>query len=653
MRKNSYILFLFVALLSFVACDKEQAEAPSSMMEVSIRASQSAATRTSMGEVENGKQVINWSEGDQVCVWAKPTAATDSDPYTLNGKTFTLATYNPSYNDADFKANIPAMEEGEYNYYAIYPTPQGEPNGTSVTYHLPAQQNGEYNPSLDVMYASEIGNALIDRGSSLTNIPINWEEPKLEFNHLFHLLRIHIPVGKNNLHFPIKRLEITFQQGVVGDVAVDATTGELSWNEDSLEKSITIELDNNNLIDANSGYVWIHVLPRELSGEVTFVAYNEAGVISKPIKKDINKSLSAQSITPIALTIPASPLEPLTYVQIKETANNLGENWNTMTFSGRSYVVPFSAGSTSQELTITPNDNNSYVVAINAAPSTLANQPLAMVYDTPNTYFDCPITLGSSLAEGVYNRIDHQVPYLLEEDFSRIEKEEESYGNNDYSQEEQDHPGVSLLQLAGWNASRFWAKSGTMRLNTRFQSVKASSLGFQTKIFGRLDSTPLTKLKNGKTVKVNVSFDAGKYVHKSSTSSNKPTKVSLVIATNANLNNPINGMIEGSYLGTEIKTGTNWITGKPYQYEVPAVKEYSREESRDQVVKGDEIEITNDVGENAFGTKFPPIPTKLNVSGVTNSIRLCFYPVSVQNESGIGNCESNVYIDNIKVSIAN
>lgn len=617
--KNILYLLIVVAL---VACNKDDNNTASSV-EVVLRASQNSTTRTSLGEETDGQHTINWSVGDEVKVWAK---ATDAQEYTIENKTFKFATYNPTYNNADFKATLGAAmpADKQYDYYAIYPVP-ATTSGTTVSYSLPAEQNGEYNPALDVMYASTTGGALIHRGGAENSIA--YAEPSLAFGHLFHLLRIHIPEGKNNLDIPIKRLDITFPQGVVGDVELDVLTGEIAWDEAATQNTISIVLDDDNLIDAGKGYVWLHVLPRELSGEISFVAYNEAGVVSNAITTNINKVLAPQSITPIALTIPQSPLAPVTYVEITETQNNLGEEWNTMTFSGYNYIVPYTT-TTTTELAIESNADKRYTLAVCAEPTSLAGESLAMVYDSPNTYFSDPVALGS--ASGSVYKVNKVVPYLFEENFSSITNEQNQDGNNDYGSNDSNHSGAALSQLSGWGGARFWVKNGAVRLNTRYQEVKIF-MSFATELFGRLDSTPLSKLKDGASVTVCVNFDAGAYVHKSSGFSVSNTYMN--VATHTDGTNPIKGMAEGNYLsGMSLKSYENTRAA--------------------MVVTQSTVEVASGYGEDAFGQTFQTYSTGNNVVGVTRNTRLCFYPSSVHSSGGISNCESNIYLDNIRVSIA-
>lgn len=626
-------LYPLLAICFVAACDKSEqwgSAQQTKSVEVSISASHSAMSRTALGDVPSdvtsgSEQPIEWSVGDKISVWAK---ADGDENYTLEGVTFTLSTYNSTFDDADFMATIDPMVEGTYAYHAVYPEPTAK-SGTKVSYTLPSNQSGAYDPALDVMVAQATGNALLDRvDDEPTNL--TWQEPQLEFNHLFHMIRIRIPEGKNLLGQPIKRLDIVFPRDVVGTAEFDVTNpSNITWS--NMSNKITVEIpDESNYLDENSNYVWLYIIPGALNGEITFQAYDSYGVPSLPISTTLNKEANANRVTPVALMIPISSLGDITYIDIKEVANNLGEDWNTMTFSGRTFVVPFT-GTTSNELIINENDEKFYKFAICADPATLVNQSLEMVYDSPNTYFADPVKLGSSHTNGKY-MVEKTVPYLLEEDFSRIKTEEESFGNNGYNTgNEHEFGGVALTQLPDWNASRFWAKDGTMRLNTRYQEVKII-ISFKTELFGRLDTPSLSKLKDAAKVKLSVSFDAGAYPHVNSGYEIYSTYIS--VATHEDSSKTINGMAEGT------KNGIS-----------------SYENTRANMVKTHEtIEVKSGYPEDYFGQQYTSYPTNngvIYVADVTQSTRLCFYPSSNHATGGLTNCESNVYIDNIKVSIAN
>lgn len=668
---RNYILLVLASLL-FVGCSLEKSEGESAVqqpVELVIRASQGGATRamdnvddvievgaelapaadnstrTELGPATDTEQPIFWScyydekEGkevaDQIMVWAEP--AVSPQEWTFAQTVFSLAHFNHDYHSADFTATVANTMDRDYDYtyYAIYPSPKSRNkqgvesavsgitlNGTEVTYTLSANQSGEYNPAYDIMWGEVSGAALVERDGS-GSIEV-WRQPELRMKHLLHMMRIRVP--ENRMGRDVKRLEITFPRAVVGGtVTVDVKTGVVTWSGQS--NKVTIDLADESLLDEGGRYVWMHIKPEVLNGEISFQAYDDYGVPTQALSTTIDKTLSAGHITPVNLTIPTSKYDNVTYIEIEETANNLGEAWNTMTLSGHTFVKPFTLETTDKNV-VTPNDAKKYKVAIVAAASSLQGKTIGVKYDSEHTLFDDSIALPQSLSNNAAksNRVENIVPYLLEEDFSRIVNEEESYGNNSYSSgNERDQPGKSLSQLPGWNAARFWAKPSTMRLNVRWQK----GVGFESAHHGRLDTPPMAKLKDGVSVSVNVSFNAGGYVHEES--SGKVSSLVISVATHTNANNPIDGVGTGAATsGALADFGTTYYTSQSI--------------------------ITSGINGDSFNRDYPVHTAPM--SSITNRTRICFYPTMSAASSGIvgwfgSNAEGNVYIDNIKVSIAN
>ncbi len=656
--QNNIIILLLSLLATACNVDKRDVESPiSTPVEVTIRATQGEATRagviydpvievgadlasaatvpataldtrTELGTTSGGKLPIHWSwsdedkRGDRIMVWAEP--ATDAVGFTFAQTVFSLAYFNYTYSSADFTATVADRmdEDYNYNYYAIYPVPTTV-SDDSVTYTLPTTQTGDYDGAYDIMRGSATGAALVKRTGEDTEV---WDEPELQMNHLLHLMRIRVPESKNLMNRPIKRLEITFPEPIVGGTVTFNPTDPTvppTWNDQS--EKLTIDFADDNLLNAAGRDVWFFVKPTAINGTISFQAYDTAGVPAAAISTTVvNKTLQAEHITPIVLTIPES-LHPVTYVKITETANNLGEEWNTMTLtlSGSEFVKPFTLETTTS-LEVTPKTSKVYEVAIAADPSAMQGKSIAASYDSPNAIVSNSIALPATISNRQAN-VDNQVPYLLFEDFSRIVNEEESYGNNSYyGGNEREQPGKSLSQLPGWSAARFWAKPSTMRLNVRWQT----SISFTSSHHGRIDTPPMTKLKDGVSVNVIVVFNAAGYVHEKS--SGKVSSLVISVATHTNTQNPIDGVATGAATSGEILDfGTTHYTSQSI--------------------------ITNGIGGDSFNGNYPLHTAP--ISSVTNNTRLCFYPTMTASSSGIGgwlgsNAEGNIYLDNIKVSIA-
>lgn len=662
---RNYILLIFASIL-LPACSLEKREGESAVkqpVELVIRASQGGSTRAmenvddvievgaelasstrtelgngpgvnTNGDVNAGaEQQIRWVNDDQIMVWAEP--AVSPQGYAFEQKVFSLAYYNHDYHSADFSAMVASTldRDYDYTYYAIYPSPkyrnsQGQEsavsgithNGTEITYTLSATQSGEYNPAYDIMWGKVTGAALIERNDS-GSVDV-WRQPELHMKHLLHMMRIRVPENRNLLGRDVKRLEITFPQAVVGGTAkVNVKTGEVVWSGQS--NKVTIDLPDENLLNANGRYVWVQIKPGMLDGEISFQAYDDYGVPTQVLSASVNKAFAGGHITPVNLTIPGSKYNDLTYIEIDEIANNLGEAWNTMTLSGYTFVKPFTLETTNSNV-VTPNDAKKYKVAIVAAASSLQNGAIAASYDSPNAIVSnsikLPQTISNNLAE-----VDNQVPYLLFEDFSRIVNEDESYGNNGYGSDDRDAPGKSLSQLPGWSAARFWAKQGAFRLNVRWQMVKIF-ISFTTTHYGRLDSVPISALKDNANVKLRVQFDAGANVHSSSNSGAKQGSYTYIsLATHTNSSNPINGVGIGTLENGSLSDfGTTHYTSNA---------------------------MASLYGADDFQNTYPT--HTVEIGSATKATRLCFYPSTTFSAGGFTNAEFNVYLDNIKVSIAN
>lgn len=464
-------------------------------IEVSISASL-PATRTVIGEKDGDQQNISWSVGDKISVWAKPVGGS---AYTFQNKTFTLATFNATFSSADFKGYIDEMEKGTYEYVGFYPTPSSV-SDTAVSYSIPSLQNGDYSAQCDVMYSHATGNALQKRVTDTQEtVSLSWEQPQLQFHHLMHMIRIRVPDGKNLLGSAVKKLVITFPQNVVGDMVIDASDpSRVLWS--NMTNTITVDMDSSNLLDASGRFVWVYIRPTMINGEISFRAYDASGIPSKLISTSINKEMLAQHITPIALTIPKR-IDPVYFTfscpNSGSNLNNLGETATLMKVKQWPNGVASSLGTTS--ISSTSSSSSTFSVpfyydtelGINTA---LAGGVMKVTFESANVdlsdveySFTFPTTIASS--GSVFN---YGLPWLLQEDFSSLEEynDQATTGSKD----------LGNVGLPGWSASRTNGESGSVHLRPFWV--------FGARYQGRLDSTTLSRIKSGKSVKVRVYFRA-------------------------------------------------------------------------------------------------------------------------------------------------
>ena len=634
----SKFIYLLLSICLVIACEKsdlmsENSAPQSSPFEVSIRASRASISRTELMPNSGNEQPVKWSEGDRIAVWAKSTTASTSN-YTLDKVEFWLRTYNHSYDDADFVSKLPsAMNPNErYNYYAIYPTPASQsidpqkPTSRYVSFNLPAEQNGAYNPNLDVMVASTEGRALAERGDYPNNLGPELE-PTLQFRHLFHLVRIRIPESANNLGHPVKKLKITFPQNVVGNVSFDVTNVESTLSLTNAKNEVTINLDGD--IDAGRGYVWLHIMPTELNGDVTIAAYSDSGVKSKDKTFHIERNLQAGHITPISFTVPR-PYRPIVNISLNELTSHLGEPWNKMTLTGFNFVNLTTMEEMSS-VTITP-DNKFIAIYpdVNAdnVPdmSSVNDKTLNVTYDSEHALLtDKTIALPSNLQPTseyntqANNTVNYEVPYLFEENFDNLMVNGEKVTEYEYFDLTNDNGAaqnvvnaidLDRIGLIGWTGAKWWFKNNYLIVGSY---IGSSWAGTDTNCKnGRVDTARLA-LKD-KNTEISVYFKIKGYTS----------------ADNAN--------ITCSFGTTKSTAGK--INGTS-SWKKPTLPESDIKE----------IKFTN----KSEGDYLEKIYTKISNCNYTTRLSWCSNPSDVNDSAIAWECVTDkqfyIHIDDIKVSI--
>ena len=596
---------LAVVALGFVACADEvdnNPVSPSEQIEEVGFSMSVDATRTNIAE--DGK-TTNWVVGDKLAVWAKDSEGA----YTFENAMFTLRYFSPEYTLAYFTSNIEQMAEGDYTYYLSYPTPKSVV-GTEATYSLPAVQTGKYEGGYDIMIAEPVV------AEALTS------SKKMELNtimrHQMHALKITIPEKASNFADRVYSLEITFPNDVVGDVTLDVTNPNDEPVYSNTSNTITVKNDDGFMVGSD---IWVFVLPGTVSGDVSYKITGfeqRSEVATYPFERELQRG----HVTPVRMAMP--PFEKYTAFNFSIGENHLGEEFN--------YFTLYDNNGTNMG-TYYRNAENKYTWEyhgeFNVTPYNNSNWTL--VFDSDNAVVENKVNMGTLKPYFTNNITPVDVPYLLFEDFNDA-SESESYGNNDYSSSETTQPGKALSgSLAGWNAARYWIKPGAARVNARFQAVSAAFTSYH---YGRLDTPPLGNgsrgLKSTANVDIAVSFDAAYYVLDDSSMTVNST--SLCMTAHTNHSNPIDG----------IPTGVKGMGWFKLEYYDTTLDDFGSVLYRAESMKG--------VGAEAFGEVYTPYSAEVKVP---YNARLCFYPVmSVTTEAvSIGNCETSVYIDNIKVSI--
>ena len=593
---------MFVVALMAMSCHSEVSEtpnpSPTNSNEVCF-AMPLDVTRTSIGE--GGE--TRWAPGDELAVWAKDAEGN----YTFSNAPFMLRYFSPEWDKAYFAGNVAAMAEGDYTYYISYPRPTSV-EGTMATYRVAEEQSGAYDGKYDIMVAEPTVNGSLTTGERV--------ELNTIMRHQMHALKITVPEKSSNFDQKVYYLEVTFPNAVVGDITVDVTNPNAEPTYSNTSNTIVVKSDEG--FDVGSD-IWVYVLPGTISGDVSYMikgAVQRSEVATYPLEREMQRG----HITPIRMAMP--PYAKYTAFHFSIGENYLGENFNYFTLYDNN-------GATIG--TFNRNTENRYTFEregeFDVTP--YVNQNWILVFDSENAVVENMVNMGEVKAyfENYITPVD--VPYILFENFDNATEKENS-GNNSYASSDRDQPGVSLdgaMPTNGWNAARFWLKPGAMRINARFQSVKII-MSFASYHYGRMDTPTLGNatrgIKPGKSVNVKVAFDAAMYKHTSS--SLELTEGAINIATHTNSSNPIDGIPTGSTGVTSSYDTTLADFGNTLFTQV----------------------LADNAGDNAFGQSFPTYTTEISV---TSDTRLCFYP-TLKTESGTGNTEVNVYIDNLKVQIA-
>lgn len=585
-----------------VSCHNEAETTTSSAMEnVEVCISLPVdATRTAIDD--DGKRT-RWAEGDELAVWANDSAGNS----IFSNATFMLRYFSTEWDKAYFVGNIAEMAEGDYTYYMSYPRPLSI-DGTMATFRVAADQSGLYDGKYDIMVADPTLYGSLTTGEAI--------ELNTVMRHQMHALKITVPEKASNFDNKVYALDITFPTAVVGDITIDVTNPDAKPVYTNTSNTISVKSTEGFAVGSD---IWVFVLPGTVSGDVSYEikgSVQRSEVATYPLEREFERG----HVTPIRMAMP--PFKKITIFNFSIGENYLGEDFNFFTLYDNNGTNMGTFNRNAENLY-----KFEYEGEFDVAPYN--NKEWTLVFDSENAVVENKVNMGTLKAyfENTITPVD--VPYLFFENFENV-TESESYGNNSYSSNEREQPGVALSgALAGWNAARYWIKPGAARVNTRSQVVKII-MAFQSYHYGRLDTPPLGNgtrgIKPGKKVSVKLSFDSALYKH--TKSSLDYTEAGVSVATHTNKSNPIDGIpsgstgISSSYDTTIADIGTTFFAQN----------------------------LDNDAGDNAFGQSFPTYTTDFQV---TSDTRICFYAHLKTGEASFANnIEVNVYIDNIKVSIA-
>lgn len=508
----------------------------------------------------------------------------------ISNATFMLRYFSPEYDHAYFAGNIAPMAEGDYTYLMSYPLPTST-NGTEVTYNVAATQSGKYDGKYDIMVAEPTVNGSITGGQRI--------ELNTVMHHQMHAIKITIPEGRNLFGYRFTNLEITFPQDVVGDITLDINNPEAAPIYSNTSNIITVE--NAEGFDAGDE-IWVFVLPGTVEGDVSYEVEGQ-GRISVTNSYPLSRNMEPGHITPINMATPE--VYKYTSFVITQGQNNLGEDMTHLSiFTANGEEIYSSAR----------RDDNTYTIGFEGEKdfSSWQNSTLKLVIESEHTIIEQSVNIGTVNAYTTHVLQPFDIPYLFAEDFNSVGAFTDGHADpangfsgdsKNYSSSFSDHTSNSRMQ--GWSGGRYQCESGSIRMCCRSEC----GLKVITHYRGRMDTAPLALLKDGASVAVNVTFNYGGSIR-------------------------TYGLFEAAdilmYFGSTTSSGV-----------ISPSTDISNT-------------VLNGTAVSDIAASFTAINTTANatISDCTNSTRLSWIVGSNAPASWGGNGNQWLYIDNIKVQIA-
>lgn len=485
------------------------------------------------------------------------------------------------------------MAEGSYDYYAAYPLPNSSQDGVAY-YSLPSIQDGSTLLKNAIMVAHPTQGISLTEGGD--------EELDLSFVHKLHILKITIPESKNLLGEPIRKLEITFPVNVVGDLALDIT--DVDAPVELSNGSNVLELNFNEAVNAGD-VVYAVIAPVDASqGEISFKAYSE--LRESEVITTQGKLFEEAHTTPIRLTIPY--VDKVTRIYFYTGENFLGETPNTITVSLNDGAFP--GGETSVTFNYVDGGTYEYLYRGEYIDN-VSGRAAVMSFDSDNCLVSRGFTMPNIIVYGRNYTSKQDVPYLLSEDFSGISSTFEN-GTVHTTSDAGERSAISLAQygLNDWYGARIGGGQG---LNLRIASRIEMGLFVTNRNKGRVDSPVLSGIKAGKSISIKVEYNYAGDRYESVGSGGFP-------------------VYSAGCSESVVQKGDNSI----------------------ERVAVSSVVLSID-GPNANGTYYGNTPhyNSYTIDGCSNATRVCWSLTNNRSASFAGNGMYWLYIDNVKVSVAN
>lgn len=542
MQFKKYITLLASALLLF-ACAKEEFDTPTSTPDSPVtvgfwvgRGDTRTETpnagfemdaplgaETTRTQINNDGISTSWSKDDKIALWATNNA----NPNFLSAKPFHIyyrdsflgdnTEATPYNNYAMFTTTLESpMPEGEYTYYATYPTPKST-SGESASFTLASSQDGLMGNGAAIMVAEP---ATYHQLQKVLDVPgdqeIDDDHLSLVMKHKTHALRFYAKSTKWGFNDgeKIERIIVIMPQNIAGDVTFNYTNATAQMATSNAVNKIELNLVNPIGASASASaieHAVAAILPQNAFGstdQMEIRVFTDKQAVQNFISLSGRGEMAAGHITPVAMDCSS----PLSNYKIRFTigTNNLGEDVNTITLTAPAGTLWSANGSS--VLTIdaknTINKVGYYDLAFDrfdgasvAAYNNLNGKIITATYDSDHATVSNSFTINTS--GSTYTNVALTVPYLFYEDFNGFAADNSHWEQKKWwGTEVQKENSASWIN--GWSGNQWRTDGSNMGLRSYVGSYGA--LAITDCYYGRLDS-PALPLKQGKRVTLRLTFD--------------------------------------------------------------------------------------------------------------------------------------------------